>query len=106
MFKSCLGMRMSKRISCPSNSRRYSELLIQKVMSDGVLIKNVIHIAHCLVVLDPPSISNFKLAVLQQLFNFILFIGRKRVVPILEENDLSDEKFSGLVGLQCCKHRV
>jgi hypothetical protein len=49
---------MAETICGPGDGRYDSELFLQKVMTDGVLVDNIIDITDSLVIFDPTAINN------------------------------------------------
>lgn len=48
---------MPETICSPSDRRDDSEFLIEEVVSDSILVDDVVDVAHCLVIFNPPSVS-------------------------------------------------
>ena len=72
MFNGHLRMWMPKTISCPSYFGKLSKLFIHPVMSQSILIKNIIDIANSLIILYPSPIGDLKLTIFDQLFDNLL----------------------------------
>ena len=106
MLNGYLRMRMPKAISRPSNLSIDSELRLEEVMPNGVLINDIIDVANRLVILHPASVGHLQLSLFKQFFDLFLLILVEIVVPILEEYDLRNEVFAGCVLAKCFKHRV
>ena len=82
MLNRCLGMRMSKTISGPADFSLDSKVLPQKLVSECVLIDDVVDVGDCFVVFDPSAISDFQLSVADKLSGFCLLFRRDRIVPV------------------------
>ena len=49
---------MAKTVSGPSNFSGFSELMIQPIVTNGILINDIIDIADSFVIFDPSSIGD------------------------------------------------
>lgn len=85
---------MSEAVCSPTYFSDLPKLLIQPVLASRVLIDDIINITYCFVVLDPSSVGDLQLAILDELLDLFLLVMREVVIPILQENNLSDKKFA------------
>ena len=99
MLKSNLRVRVSKTISCPSDFSLNTKLGMHKVMTNSVLIKNIIKIANSLIILNPPCIRYLQLTVLDQSLHLLSLWLRNVLIPILEKHNLCHKIFS--IWLSC-----
>lgn len=82
---------MSEAISRPSYLRFHSKFLEHEIQSHSVLVDDIIKIANCLVVFDPPGVSHLKLPRLDQFTHPQLIIRFQGIVPILQKDDFCNE---------------
>ena len=97
---------MPEAVGGPADLRRNAKIGAEEVVTDGVLVDDVINVANSLVVLDPPAIGQVQLTLFEQFFHLFLLIGRQIVIPILEKHHLRHEVFSLSVAGKRFEHRV
>lgn len=61
-LEGCLRVGVSKTVSGPSYFYHVSELAIQEVLAEGVLIQDIIVVANSFIVLHPSTIGYFQLS--------------------------------------------
>jgi hypothetical protein len=65
MLNGDLRVGMSEAVSGPSNFGSNSEFCIQEIISNCVLVNDIIEVADCLVILDPSSVGHLELPLLE-----------------------------------------
>ena len=91
---------MTETVSGPGDLNDFTKLLVEPVVTDCILIDDIINIADSFIVLDPSSVGDLELTVFDELFYF-LFAGVGEIfVPIFEEDGFSHEIFSLGAGCQ------
>lgn len=79
--KSCVNIGVTKGVDIPTNFRLNAKLLLNPLMADHHVINYVIEIWSGFVVGTPTAIDKFELAVLNQVFDNLLFFFGLSVVP-------------------------
>lgn len=79
--KSCVNIGVTKGVDIPTNFRLNAKLLLNPLMADHHVINYVIEIWSSFVVGTPTAIDKFELAVLNQVFDNLLFFFGLSVVP-------------------------
>ena len=97
---------MPEAVSGPTYLCLHSELSIQPIVTDSVLVEYVIDVTDCLVVLDPSAVGDLELAFLDEFLYLFLLVVVEGVVPILEEDDLGHEILSDCAAGKCLFHGV
>ena len=106
VFNGGLRVGMSETISSPGNLNNFTKLLVEPVMTDCILIDDIINIADSFIILDPSSVCDLELTIFNELFYFLFAGAREVVIPIFEEDNLSYKIFSLGAGGQTCQHWV
>ena len=104
MFNGGLRVGMSETVSSPGDLNNFTKLLVKPVMTDCILIDDIINIADSFIILDPSSVCDLELTIFDELFYFLFASAGEVIIPIFEEDDLSYEIFSLGTGYQTCQH--
>lgn len=75
-------------------------------MSYCILINNIVDVANCFVIFNPPSICYFQLSIANELSDFSFHIIWDKVIPVFEKYDFSDKIFSFFVGFKGWVHGI
>ena len=94
VFNGSLRVGMSKTISGPGNLNNFTKLLVEPVVTDCILIDDIINIADSFIILDPSSVGYLELTIFDELFHFLLAGVGEVIVPIFKEDGLSHKIFS------------
>ena len=94
MFNRGLRVGMSETVSSPGDLNNFTKLLVEPVVTDCILIDDIINIADSFIILDPSSVGYLELTIFDELFYFLFAGAGEVIVPIFEEDGFSYEIFS------------
>ena len=94
VFNGSLRVGVTETISGPGDLDDFTKLLVEPVVTDCILIDDIINIADSFIILDPSSVRYLELTIFDELFYFLFAGAGEVIVPIFEEDGLSYEIFS------------
>ena len=104
MLDGGLRMRVSEAVGGPAYFSDLSELFVEPVVANGILVNDVVDVAHGLVVFDPASVGDLQLSALNELLDLLPPLCREVLVPVLEEDYFRHEVFAEGVFQQALQH--
>jgi hypothetical protein len=106
MLDGGLRMGVPEAVGGPGYFSDLSELFVEPVVANGILVNDVVDVAHGLVVFDPASVGDLQLSALDELLDLLFPLCREILVPVLEEDYFCHEVFAEGVFQQAVQHRV